>query len=117
MRDRGSGLVWRSAQAAVGRFPQPWGHTRGVPPVDIRFVLVDDPEGKLRWQEFAIGIYTGESPLHMRSPNHIDNSVITGGDVSDVPATYVEDPFLLEVKKTRIVGYHSNGGAASHSGY
>jgi len=27
-------------------------HTRGLPPVDIRFVLVGDPEGKLRMEAF-----------------------------------------------------------------
>jgi hypothetical protein len=42
-----------------GRRTQRWvvshtalGHTRGVPPVDIRFGLVGDPEGKLRMDAF-----------------------------------------------------------------
>ena len=51
--DRGSGLVRRPAQNSCGssRAP-PCGTPRGLPPVAIRYVLVCDPEGKLRMEAF-----------------------------------------------------------------
>ena len=48
----GSGLVRRPTQKLwVFSHTALW-HTRGLPPVDIRFVLVGDPEGKLRMEAF-----------------------------------------------------------------
>ena len=51
--DRGGGLVRRPAQDSCGssRAP-PCGTPRALPPVAIRFVLVCDPEGKLRMEAF-----------------------------------------------------------------
>ncbi|MBE9513733.1 MAG: hypothetical protein IMY83_01690 [Chloroflexi bacterium] len=44
-----------------------------------------------RW---AIGIYTGDSPLSL-SPSGTKNPVLTAADVADAPATFVADPFML----------------------
>lgn len=44
---------------------------------------------------WSIGIYTGDSPFQLRAPaNHL-NPVLTHTDVSDVPADFVADPFML----------------------
>jgi len=44
---------------------------------------------------WSIGIYTGESPFHLRAPAHHINPVITAADVTDVSAEFVADPFML----------------------
>jgi hypothetical protein len=50
---------------------------------------------KIRLREnWAIGIYTGDSPLNLRSPAHLKNPVLTAADVTDVPADFVADPFM-----------------------
>lgn len=47
-------------------------------------------------QEFAIGIAIGDSPWSVRLPRSIANPVLTRDDVTDVPATFVADPFMCE---------------------
>ncbi len=49
-------------------------------------------------QQWSIGIYVGESPFAFRSPDNISNPVLTHADVSDVPAMFVADPFMLRGK-------------------
>src|SRR4029079_16116502 len=44
-----------------------------------------------RW---AIGIYTGDSPLRLSSPIGIRNPVLTYEDISDARASFVADPFI-----------------------
>ena len=44
---------------------------------------------------WSIGIYAGPSPLALAPPPEIDNPVLTAADVTDVPAGFVADPFLL----------------------
>lgn len=44
---------------------------------------------------WSIGIYVGESPFHLRSPPNNNNPVLTAQNVSDVPAEFVADPFML----------------------
>lgn len=44
---------------------------------------------------WSIGIYTGKSPTHLRSPQNINNPVLTAGDVTDIPAQFVADPFMV----------------------
>jgi hypothetical protein len=56
--------------------------------VDSSGVYLEDP----REPVFAIGIYTGSSPLTLEPAAA---PVLTRDDVSDVPASYVADPFLL----------------------
>jgi hypothetical protein len=45
---------------------------------------------------FSIGIYTGESPLNLRPAPNVRNPVLTRESVSDVPAVYVADPFMVQ---------------------
>jgi hypothetical protein len=46
--------------------------------------------------EWAIGIYTGESPFELSPARKAANPVLTADDVSDVPARFVADPFILQ---------------------
>ena len=59
------------------------GKLRGVP-----FVVEQD-----KW---SIGIYIGESPFNFVSPENISNPVLTANDVTDVPADFVADPFMVK---------------------
>lgn len=45
--------------------------------------------------KWSIGIFTGESPLNFRSPPSIENPVLTHRDVTDAPAAFVADPFMI----------------------
>jgi hypothetical protein len=48
-------------------------------------------------QVWSVGIYVGESPFKLMPPENINNPVVTRGDVSDVRAALVGDPFMLRV--------------------
>nr|WP_243147472.1 hypothetical protein [Scytonema sp. UIC 10036] len=45
--------------------------------------------------EWCIGIYVGESLFDFGSPNGMSNPVLTAKDVTDVPALFVADPFMV----------------------
>lgn len=45
--------------------------------------------------DWAIGIYHGSSPFLLSSPSTIVNPVLTAADVTDVPARFVADPFMV----------------------
>jgi hypothetical protein len=44
---------------------------------------------------WSIGIYTGPSPLELSPAPGVSQPVVTAADVSDVPADFVADPFLV----------------------
>ena len=44
---------------------------------------------------WSIGIYTGNSPLHLSPPASGLTPVLTAADVTDVPSAFVADPFLV----------------------
>jgi hypothetical protein len=44
---------------------------------------------------WSIAIYTGVNPLEIKSPEHINNPVLTKADVTDVAAKFVADPFMI----------------------
>jgi hypothetical protein len=53
------------------------------------------------WQQvWSIGIYVGESPFHLASPEDIDNPILKIDDIFDVPAHSIADPFMLRVDRT-----------------
>ena len=56
--------------------------------------------GPSKQYEWSIGIYVGESPFDFASPENIDNPVLSRKDVSDLPAAFVADPFMLKVNHT-----------------
>jgi hypothetical protein len=48
-----------------------------------------------RRYDWSIGIYTGDSPFNLDSPVNITNPVLTSQNVTDVPAQFVADPFMV----------------------
>ena len=48
-------------------------------------------------RDWSIGIYVGNSPLAFAPAENIDNPVLTREHVSDVPAGFVADPFMIQV--------------------
>ena len=49
---------------------------------------------------WSIGIYSGESPVDLKPAKGIRNPVLTGKSVSDVPALFVADPFMVRAGRT-----------------
>lgn len=49
---------------------------------------------------WSIGIYTGKSPFDFGPPENLKNPVLTAKDVTDVPAHFVADPFMLRENGT-----------------
>jgi len=46
--------------------------------------------------KWSIGIYIGEDPFNFASPEDIANPVLSAADVTDVPAKFIADPFMVE---------------------
>ena len=44
---------------------------------------------------WSIGIYFGDSPFHFVEPDNLVNPVLTSNQISDVPAVFVADPFMI----------------------
>jgi hypothetical protein len=44
---------------------------------------------------WSIGIYTGSSPYDLSPSAEIPNPVLTRADVTDIPAAFVADPFMI----------------------
>jgi len=63
------------------------GKSRGIP-----FVT--------KQEKWSIGIYIGESPFNFVSPENITNPILTAKDVTDVPADFVADPFMIKDNST-----------------
>ena len=44
---------------------------------------------------WSIGLYEGPSPLALRPATGVSNPIVTASDVTDIPAEFVADPFLI----------------------
>src|SRR5690242_233585 len=55
------------------------------------------PSLEKRW---SIGIYTGAGPLALGPAANAANPVMTARQVTDVPARFVADPFMVRAGKT-----------------
>jgi hypothetical protein len=55
---------------------------------------------RVRGEVFSIGIYAGPSPLELAPLPGAVNPVLTCDDVTDVLATFVADPFMVQVDGT-----------------
>ena len=54
-----------------------------------------------RWrQRWSIGIYEGESPLDLHPRGGVSYPVLSAEAVTDVPAAFVADPFLVRENGT-----------------
>jgi len=49
---------------------------------------------------WSIGIYTGRNPFDLNASENIKNPVLTAQDVTDVPAKFVADPFMVKKGST-----------------
>src|SRR5262245_19992441 len=58
------------------------------------------PAAPARFALWSIGIFTGDSPLTLGPSNGIASPAITRDSVTDVPASFVADPFLIRVRDT-----------------
>ncbi|MCX6178395.1 MAG: hypothetical protein NT163_03335 [Chlorobiales bacterium] len=47
-------------------------------------------------ETWAIGLYKGPSPLKLFPPEGINNPILSAKDVTDVPARFVADPFMIQ---------------------
>lgn len=45
---------------------------------------------------WSIGIYVGESPISLQPAKSVNNPMLTPNDVTDVPAQFVADPFMVK---------------------
>ncbi len=62
---------------------------------------------------FSIGIYSGDSPFRLSPALDVRNPVLTHRDVADVPASFVADPFMIQVDATWYVFFeimHAKSG-------
>lgn len=55
---------------------------------------------RTKMQTWSIGIYAGDTPYTVGPADHVDNPVLTGASVLDVPALYVADPFMVKAAGT-----------------
>ena len=62
----------------------------------IHHLYIPEPEEDV----WSIGIYQGRSILDLRAPAAVQNPVLTREHVTDVPATFVADPFMIQVDGT-----------------
>lgn len=53
--------------------------------------------GRRIWREWSIGVYSGNSPLRLVPAEGVVNPVLTAAQVSEVPAQFVADPFMIKV--------------------
>ncbi len=60
----------------------------------VRHLYVRAEEDYRRW---SIGIFSGRSPLKLHPAMSNANPVLTRDDVTDVPAVFVADPFMIRV--------------------
>lgn len=51
-------------------------------------------------QIWSIGIYAGESPFDLEPLAGVPNPILTCQDISDVPAKFVADPFMIQADGT-----------------
>src|SRR5690348_9959234 len=53
---------------------------------------------KNKYDAWSIGIYAGGSPLGLGAPRNLRNPVLSREHVSDVPAVFVADPFMISAR-------------------
>ncbi|MCB0161205.1 MAG: hypothetical protein KDD83_23890, partial [Caldilineaceae bacterium] len=61
----------------------------------------------LRWN-WSISIYAGTDPRHLTPAADTPTPVLSRADVTDVPASFVADPFMLRTQR------RDDGGDAWH---
>ena len=54
----------------------------------------------MKMQQWSIGMYSGSTPWELEPAQEVSNPVLTHDAVTDVPAAFVADPFMLHVGET-----------------
>lgn len=57
--------------------------------------------------QWTIGIYKGTNPFNLSEPVDIDNPVISAGDVIDIDAAFIADPFMVKSKGQNYVFFEA----------
>lgn len=68
-------------------------------PARLNRLVKNDSSGKSRdrmLDEWSIGIYAGPSPFDLKPLRGAENPVLTWRQVSDIPARFVADPFMIK---------------------
>ena len=47
-------------------------------------------------KKWSIGVYNGNTPFKLTTPTNLNNPVLTAADVTDIPADFVADPFVVK---------------------
>jgi hypothetical protein len=63
---------------------------------------------------WSIGIYTGKTPFDLNASEIIKNPVLTAKDVTDVPAKFVADPFMIREGSTWHMFFEVYNGKTNH---
>ena len=58
-----------------------------------RYIDLKERDWPSRW---SIGIYVGDSSFNFYSPENISNPVLTAENITDVPASFIADPFMIK---------------------
>jgi hypothetical protein len=61
-------------------------------------VRTDSQPTPIKTQVWSIGIYAGKSPVELGPAHQVSNPVLTSDSVSDVRASLVADPFMLQAQ-------------------
>lgn len=85
-------MMPRKLTSVLGKFIPSW--IRKIHLFNIlRVVLLSKDIVK---HNFSIGIFTGTSPIDFAAQDNITNPVLTAADVTDVPAVFIADPFMIK---------------------
>jgi hypothetical protein len=63
----------------------------------VRHFYMEEPKKEPIW---SIAIYRGASPFNLAPPPDVKNPVLTAADVTDATASFLADPFMLNVDGT-----------------
>jgi hypothetical protein len=65
-----------------------------------RPAAISPPVDNSDWRDdWSIAIYSGKSPFHIAPDRDVNNPVLTWRYVSDIPAAFVADPFMIRVNR------------------
>ena len=72
------------------------------------------PHSVVKEAVWSIGIYTGKTPFDLNTSEIIKNPVLTAKDVTDVPAKFVADPFMIRDGSTWYMFFEVYNGETNH---
>ncbi len=70
-------------------------------------------QGK-KYGPWSIGIYTGATPFSLADPEAVSNPILTAGDITDIDAVFVADPFMITRDGTHFLFFEVLNRATDH---